>query len=123
MSYIALATDQFDAMVRFYGETLRFPRVDGHDRPGARACVFDLHGLRVEILDNTREKHAMKLGDANDRLHLVVEVGDVDAVHRELMLDVPPPRDTSWGTRVFSVRDPDGTPVWFVQKRPGPVRG
>ena len=123
MSYVALATDQFDAMFRFYGDTLRFPHVDGHDRPGARACVFDLHGLRVEILDNSREKHAMKLGEAGNRLHLVVEVDDVDAVHRDLRLDIPPPCDTSWGTRVFSVRDPDGTPVWFVQRRLGPGRG
>jgi catechol 2,3-dioxygenase-like lactoylglutathione lyase family enzyme len=40
MSYIALATDQFDAVTAFYGEALGFPVVDKWDRADARGVSF-----------------------------------------------------------------------------------
>jgi catechol 2,3-dioxygenase-like lactoylglutathione lyase family enzyme len=115
MSYIALATDQFDEVVRFYGETLAFPTVRSWERSSGRGRVFDLHGLRLEILDATREKAPMALGPANDRVHVVVEVPNADEVHLGLPIDCPPPITTNWGARLFRVRDPDGVPVWFLQ--------
>jgi hypothetical protein len=54
MSYVALATDSFDAVARFYGEDLGFAVAGEWDRANGRARRFDLHGLRLEILDNAR---------------------------------------------------------------------
>jgi hypothetical protein len=59
VSYVALATDRFDDMVRFYGSTLNFPRLEGWDRPNGRGQRFDLGGLRLEILDNARERRPL----------------------------------------------------------------
>ena len=115
MSYVALATDRFDETAAFYGARLGFPTVRSWDRPGGRGRVFDLGGLRLEILDASREERRLELADPLDRVHLVVEVDDVDGEHRRLGILDDTPRDTTWGSRLFRVRDPDGTWITFLQ--------
>ena len=116
MSYVALATDSFDEVVQFYGDLLGFPAVTGWDRAHGRGRRFDLGGgLRLEILDNRRERRAMALGSPADRVHIVVEVEDIDATRRRLALDTPAPEAVSWGARLLQVRDPDGVAVTFLQ--------
>jgi len=125
MSYVALATTRFDDMTRFYGQDLGFTTVRAWDRPDARGCVFDLHGLHLEVFDADREKRPLDLEPPADRVHLVVETDDVDAAHGRLAIEAPAPEDTSWGSRVFRLRDPDGVAVTFLQwKDPaGPPEG
>lgn len=118
MSYLALATSRFDEVVHFYGTQLGFPTVGGWDRPGGRAVVFDLRGLRLEVLDAGRERRPLDLPAPGDRLHVVVEVDDVEAVQRALAVPAPPPVTTRWGARLFEVRDPDGVAVCFLQWLP-----
>ena len=48
MSYVALATNAFDAVTKFYGHDLGFPVVEEWDRPTGRGRRFDLLGLRLE---------------------------------------------------------------------------
>lgn len=115
MSYAALATDRYDEMVEFYGTTLGFPAVDSWDRPGGRGRRFDLGGMRLELLDNAREKRPLPLGEAADRFHVVVEVEDIEAARSGLKVEAPSPQTTSWGARLFVLRDPDGIPVTFLQ--------
>jgi len=115
MSYMALATDFFDEVVLFYGEALGFPTVGRWDRPNGRGQRFDLGGLRLEILDNTRERRPLRLEDTADRVHVVVEVDDVEAAHSRITIEAPSPKATSWGARLFQIRDPDGVPVTFLQ--------
>jgi catechol 2,3-dioxygenase-like lactoylglutathione lyase family enzyme len=116
MSYIALATDSFDTMARFYGELLGFPIVADWDRPDGRGRRFDLGGkLRVEILDNARKREPLRLPPPGDRIHLVVEVHDIDAARDRLAIETPAPITASWNARLFQVRDPDGVPVTFLQ--------
>jgi catechol 2,3-dioxygenase-like lactoylglutathione lyase family enzyme len=115
MSYVALVTNDFERVVRFYGTDLGFSVRRRWDEPNARGCVFDLNGLELEILDNRREQRSMELPPPGDRVHLVVEVDDVDAEHRRLAISAPPPADTSWGTRLFRLSDPDGVRVTFLQ--------
>lgn len=118
MSWVALATARYEEMRLFYGRTLGCAIVDEWDRPGARATVFDLNGLRLEVLDATRER-GLAPGEPGDRVHLVLEVDDVDAFRRDHRLGGPEPVDTSWGARVLSLRDPDGLPVTVLARRPG----
>ncbi|MEW6039594.1 MAG: VOC family protein [Pseudomonadota bacterium] len=115
MSYVALATRQFEAMAAFYGARLGFPVLRQWDRPNGRGRVFDLNGLKLEVLDAAREKKALELGPTGDRVHLVIEVDDIDAACRNLALDATPPVTTSWGARMIRLRDPDGTPVHVLQ--------
>jgi catechol 2,3-dioxygenase-like lactoylglutathione lyase family enzyme len=115
MSYVALATDRYEEVVEFYGDLLGFQVVDEWDRPNARGLRLDLGGMRLEILDNQREKSPLKLGAPADRVHLVVEVDDIEEARDCIEIDSPPPQGTSWGARVFQVRDPDGVPVTFLQ--------
>lgn len=115
MSYVALVTGSFEEVTRFYGEDLRFPVVQGWDRPGGRGQRFDLGGLTLEILDNARERRPLALGTPADRVHLVVEVANIDQARRQLRIDAPVPDAVSWGARLFQVRDPDGVPVTFLE--------
>ena len=115
MSYVALATDRFEELVHFYAGSLGFPIVDQWDRPNARGLRFDLAGLRLEILDNQRKREPLHLGDSSDRVHVVVEVEDIEAARRKIRLQTPPPQASSWGSRLFQLRDPDGVPVTFLQ--------
>lgn len=116
---MALATARFEEMARFYGESLGFPALDSWDRPGARGRMFDLGGLRLEVLDAARERRPMRLGEPDGRCQIVIEVADLDAVRAKLAIATPEPVTTSWGARLFQLRDPDGIAVWFMQ-RTGP---
>ena len=77
MSYIALATDSFDDVAFFYGELLGFPVVAEWDRPNGRGRRYDLGGLRLEILDNSRERQRLELSSPGERMHIVVEVDTI----------------------------------------------
>ena len=115
VSYVALATDRFDDVVRFYGSGLGFSVVDQWDRPGGRGLRFDVGGMRLEILDNGRERKPLRLGEPADRFHVVIEVDDIDLAWRRIQVEAPKPQTTSWGARLFQLRDPDGVPVTFLQ--------
>jgi uncharacterized glyoxalase superfamily protein PhnB len=45
----------------------------------------------------------------------VIEVDDIEAARRDIKIDASPAQTTSWGARLFHVRDPDGVPVTFLQ--------
>lgn len=115
MSYMALATDRFDEVVRFYREGLGLPVVAGWDRPTARGLRFDLGGFQLEILDNGRKQRPLRLGEPAERFHVVIEVNDLDAVRNRLAIEAPAPERTSWGARTMHLRHPDGVPVAFLQ--------
>ena len=115
MSYVALATDRFDAVVDFYGRHLGFAVVAHWDRPRGRGRRFDLGGLRLEVLDNSHESPTLNLGEPGERVHLVVEVADIVAARERLTIAAPAIEATSWGARVFQVRDPDGVRVTFLE--------
>lgn len=116
MSRVALATLRFEEVCRFYGEALGFPALEEWDRPGARGRIFDLSGLRLEVLDASRER-PMALGDPRDRIHLVVELPGLDAVRARLGTSAPAPRVASWGARLLELRDPDGVAVVLLEKK------
>lgn len=53
------------------------------------------------------------------KAHIVLKLADADAFQAEPIVDVVTPfEDTHWGTRVMTVRDPDGR-VWMLQ---APIR-
>lgn len=115
MGFVALITDRFEAMVRFYRDELGLAVLEAWDRPGGRGTRLAVGGLVLELMDNRREATPAVLGpDAGGRVSVVVEVADVDAAVTRLRgagLAVGRVQDTSWGARLASLRDPDGTPV------------
>lgn len=115
MSYIAFATDAFDSVAAFYGGSLEFPVVAEWDRANGRGRRFDLGGgLRLEILDNARERDPFRL-DVSSRVHVVIEVDDIEVAWNRMKVPAPTPAETSWGARLFQIQDPDGVPVTFLQ--------
>ena len=115
VSYMAVATNRFETMTSFYGEILGFPIVAEWDRAHGRGKRFNLGGLRLEILDNARERRALPLGEPADRFHIVVEVEDIEAARDRITIPAPATQATSWGASLFVLRDPDGVAVTFLQ--------
>ena len=71
--------------------------------------------MRLEILDNQREHKPLSLGEPADRFHVVIEVEDIEAVRRKIQIETPSPQTSSWGSRLFQLRDPDGVPVTYLE--------
>jgi catechol 2,3-dioxygenase-like lactoylglutathione lyase family enzyme len=115
VSYVALATDRFEEVTSFYGELLGFPVVEQWDRPNGRGRRFNIGGMRLEILDNERERNPLTLGEPADRFHVVVEVEDIEDARNRIEIEAPPTQVVSWGARLFQIRDPDGIPITFLQ--------
>jgi catechol 2,3-dioxygenase-like lactoylglutathione lyase family enzyme len=116
MSYVTLVYNFFDKTTHFYGAELGFPVNEGWDRINGRGQRFDLHGgLRVEILDNMRERRPLRLCDPAERFHMVVEVNDIEAARRQLARLPLRSQTTSWEGPTFQIHDPDGVPVTFLQ--------
>ena len=115
MSYMALVTDNYNDVTDFYGNGLGFEVVEQWDRPNGRGKRFDLGGMRLEILDNQRKKHALTLGRADDRIQVVIEVQDIEAARQTLNIEAPPVETTSWGSKLFLLHDPDGIPVTYLE--------
>ena len=115
MSYIALVTNRFEDVTHFYGGMLGFAVIAQWDRSNAQGRRFDAGGMKIEIIDNQRERRPRELGEPADRVHIVIEVEDIDNARAGLKLEAPPVTDTSWGSRIFQVHDPDGIPVTFIQ--------
>jgi catechol 2,3-dioxygenase-like lactoylglutathione lyase family enzyme len=115
VSFVALATDNFEAMVAFYRDRLGFRTIAAWDRDGARGMRLDLGGLKLELLDNGCQRQPIALSPAQGRIHLVVEVSDIAASRAGLDITSPEPQPTGWGAQTFQVPDPDGIAVTFLQ--------
>jgi catechol 2,3-dioxygenase-like lactoylglutathione lyase family enzyme len=115
VSYFALLTDRYDEMVRFYGEDLGLEMAKQWDRPNARGVRFDLGGVRLELIDNQRERNPLSLGTPADRFHVVIEVDDIEVARQGVKIDAPAAQPTSWGAETFELHDPDGIRVTFLQ--------
>jgi len=116
MSYVAIATDSFESMASFYGQTLGFPILAEWDRPRGRGRRFDLGtGLKLELLDNQRESSPLSIPPTGDRLHLVIEVKDINEAKAKISHQALEVQRVSWGALLFQIRDPDGIPVTFLQ--------
>jgi catechol 2,3-dioxygenase-like lactoylglutathione lyase family enzyme len=120
MSYVALVTDRYDEMVRFYAEDLGFEVVNQWDRANARGLRLDLGGMRLELLDNQRETKPLSLGTPAERFHVVIEVDDIEKARQRIRVDAPPARSASWGAELFELYDPDGIRVTFLRWTDGP---
>ena len=118
MSYVAFITNRFDEMRSFYGERLSFPLVKQWHRPGAQAATFDGGGIRIEVINNAVKASPLSIGEGDLRVQLVIEVTNLTITAETLNFPLAELSQTSWGAFLYSLTDPDGTPVVFLEWRP-----
>jgi catechol 2,3-dioxygenase-like lactoylglutathione lyase family enzyme len=115
MGFVSIATARFDAMSAFYLNTLQGTVLKSWDRSNARGMLLDLGGLRLELMDATRERNPPALREPDGRFHLVIEVTNIAERHQALPEGTPPPVAMSWGASALTLLDPDGLKVSFLQ--------
>lgn len=108
-------TDRFDAMLRFYRDTL------GLEPRGVKASFanFAWGGFRLSVA-----AHDGVRGPARDPLRVMINlaVADIHAVHgrlaeRGVVFSRPPERER-WGGWVATFADPDGNTLQLLQLPP-----
>jgi len=117
IDHIALVTGDLDRLCAFYGLLgAAASAPSGASGPGARSCVLDFCGIRLEVFERRGFRgHASGVGPSPGLLHLGFALGSADAVdelsrvlaaggHRVLE---QPHRD-DLGSYESVVLDPDG---------------
>ena len=113
-------TRNFEAMVRFYEETLAMKAVQAWNEPGNRGTLLS-PGERVgtaviEVIELGEEAVP---GGKPVNVVLSIEIDHVDDWHDQLIkAGVTIARgleDAPWGHRSFGIDDPDGFRIWFYE--------
>jgi predicted enzyme related to lactoylglutathione lyase len=109
------AAERFDAMARFYRDTLGLtPRTQKSD-----FVNFDWHGVRLSV-----GVHDGIRGPSRDPARVMVNltVEDIEAAYRRLaaagVLFSRPPEREAWGGVVATFADPDGNTLQLMQLPP-----
>jgi len=124
MNVIAMSivrhTRNYEAMLRFYGDTLNMKAVEAWNEPGNRGTLFSpgekVGSAVIEVIELGEEAVP---GVKPVNVVLSIEVDDVDKWHEQLLgAGVAVAReleDAPWGHRSFGIDDPDGFRIWFYQ--------
>ena len=124
MNVIAMSivrhTRNYEAMFRFYGDSLAMKVVEAWDEPGNRGTLFSpgekVGSAVIEVIELGEEAVP---GVKPVNVVLSIEVDDVDGWHEQLLgAGVTVAReleDAPWGHRSFGIDDPDGFRLWFYQ--------
>ena len=111
-SRLLLRPSSFEASVDFYEQTLGLVRYREWGGPPHRGFVYFLGGCYLELTESAAP-------EAPRGLRLWLQVGDVDAVHRELrdagVVVAQAPRREPWGLVEMVVVDPDGLELVVVE--------
>jgi catechol 2,3-dioxygenase-like lactoylglutathione lyase family enzyme len=112
-------TPKYEETVAFYREGLGLSLLESWDRnPEDRGSLLQAAGGIIEVLARPQGPSDHLWDDRPPQgAMMVIEVDDVDAVHRRAAgKNLPvtqPPIDQSWGHRSFCVREPNGLTVYF----------
>ncbi|WP_137198553.1 VOC family protein [Halalkalirubrum salinum] len=131
--HIGITVADLERAINFYSKTLgldiltRFSvsgeafatAVDVDGATGSFAHV-DAGGARIELVEYEPCGKARTPGTINrpGGTHVGLAVDDIDGFYEEIKDEVGPisePQTTESGTRIFFVRDPDGTLVEFIE--------
>ena len=114
--FVYVAKD-YQETIAFYRDGLELPIVGGWDRgPDDKGTLFGAASGIIEVIRNPdREAVEPPVG-----AWLLVEVDDVDESYqraREKGLPIPQELiNTAWGSRLFSISDPNGIKVDFFSR-------
>jgi methylmalonyl-CoA/ethylmalonyl-CoA epimerase len=119
---VALTTEAFDQLARFYREGLGLDPAQVWDNEQGRSLVLDLGRATLELFD---EKQADTIDQievgrrVSGQIRFALQVPDLDAAIQRLVAHgatlVHLPVVTPWGDRNARVQDPDGMQVILYQ--------
>ncbi len=117
--HVFIAPSDYEASLAFYRDTLGWHVTDGwvEDSTGRRGAVLSGGAVKVVLAERRGTARRPEL-DAGSRPTLHLDIHDLDARYRTLPKGdhvVTPPEQTTWGTRWFVVRDPDGNLIAFEE--------
>ncbi len=113
-------TRNYEAMLRFYEETLAMKAVQAWNEPGNRGTLLS-PGERVgtAVIEVIELGEEAVLGGKPVNVVLSIEIDHVDDWHDHLIKAgvtiARGPEDAPWGHRSFGIDDPDGFRIWFYE--------
>lgn len=118
-AYVTYNASDFDATSHFYETILGCKASEMWDRDDGRGAYFELGGVSlVEILGAARGAPALGSPDTGSFM-VVMVVADaqaaLDLVGERGADTIEPMIEEPWG-RYFGVRDPDGVPVYLLER-------
>jgi catechol 2,3-dioxygenase-like lactoylglutathione lyase family enzyme len=116
-SHFTLYTNKFKAMLEFYRDRLGFSVLEHSDQAGCSDVLIELPDMLLEIINNDHMTSPELLGASLDRIHIIVAVPDIEATRDVLDIETPIPNITQRGDLMFQLRDPDGLPITFIQRK------
>jgi catechol 2,3-dioxygenase-like lactoylglutathione lyase family enzyme len=118
-------TLEYEKTLAFYRDGLGLPLVDSWDRsPDDRGSLFAAASGLIEVIVRPTGPSSHLWDERPPQgASMVIEVPDVDAVHRRALDRGLPvtqaPTNQSWGHRSFCVREPNGLTIYFFSELSG----
>ncbi len=123
---VAIAVDDFDAVMRFYRDTVGLVVNKEWHTPDGNGAVFAVDRGTLEIVD-LADADAIDVAEVGrpmrERVRIAVQVSAVDAAHTAVTgagaQHLGGPLATPWGSRSARVRAPDGLQLTLFEHSEG----
>ncbi|HBC46981.1 MAG TPA: hypothetical protein DEO84_09445 [candidate division Zixibacteria bacterium] len=105
----------------FYNHVLGLKMSNSWQRKDSWGALFSVGTATIEIIwyPSGQGLEECNYSIEKDKIEIDLEVNDVDIQYRRLsssgMPIIKPPQDMPWGSRQFTIKDPDGTPIVLSQ--------
>jgi methylmalonyl-CoA/ethylmalonyl-CoA epimerase len=120
---VALTTDAFERLVRFYRDGLGLKPAEVWPEDQGRALVVDMGRATLEVFDETQARTVdqIEVGQRiSGQVRFALQVPNLDASIERLTAHgatlVHPPVETPWGDRNARFLDPDDMQITLFQK-------
>ena len=112
---VLVGAKDYPKCTAFYRELMRFPVQEEWDGSDGRGTLFATGGGVIEVMEDSPHHPA-----APPRgVRVSIEVGDADGLHARLseagVVPTDPLADRPWGHRSFTIEDPSGLPLTFLE--------
>jgi uncharacterized glyoxalase superfamily protein PhnB len=125
---VALTTQEYDRLVKFYCEGLGIEPAQIWNNDGGQALILDMGKATLEIFDEIQAE-AIDQIEAGKRIsgkiRFALQVPDLKAAMERLLANgatlIHPPVLTPWGDYNVRLQDPDGMQITLFQAPENPV--
>jgi lactoylglutathione lyase len=120
-SRIVIKVNDYRRSFEFYKDILGLKLSSSWQRKDSWGAIFSAGGGDLEIIwfPGGEELEDCRYYLERKKVDICFEIHDIDILYKRLSDQgieiIKEPFDAPWGYRIFSIKDPDGVPVLFMQ--------